>query len=71
MADYRVSTERRGESGLGLEAQREAVARFLGSSFLLAAFTEVMQLHATEPIMPEAAPMPVTPPSTNTSVPVM
>jgi DNA invertase Pin-like site-specific DNA recombinase len=37
----RVSTARQGESGLGLEAQREAVARHLGSRSLLAEFTEV------------------------------
>ncbi|MES2714639.1 MAG: recombinase family protein [Pseudomonadota bacterium] len=30
----RVSTERQGKSGLGLEAQREAVARYLGASGL-------------------------------------
>ena len=41
IAYYRVSTERQGESGLGLEAQREAVTRFLASASLLAEFTEI------------------------------
>ena len=43
VAYYRVSTQRQGRSGLGLEAQRTAVARFAHSEgiTLLSEFTEV------------------------------
>lgn len=41
IAYYRVSTQQQGRSGLGLEAQREAVARFLAGRPLIAEFEEV------------------------------
>ena len=41
VAYYRVSTDRQGESGLGLEAQRAAVARFVQGASLLGEFQEI------------------------------
>lgn len=43
VAYYRVSTDRQGRSGLGLEAQREAVARYVASSGgkIIAEFEEI------------------------------
>jgi DNA invertase Pin-like site-specific DNA recombinase len=51
IAYYRVSTDRQGASGLGLAAQREAVARFLGSGQLVAEYTEIEsgKRHANRP----------------------
>lgn len=47
VAYFRVSTERQGESGLGLQAQRDAVLRLIGESPLLAEFTEIESGKAT------------------------
>ena len=41
VAYYRVSTQRQGQSGLGLEAQRSAVQNFTAGKELIAEFTEV------------------------------
>ena len=51
IAYYRVSTDRQGESGLGLDAQRSAVARFIGSASLLAEYPEIEsgKSHANRP----------------------
>jgi hypothetical protein len=41
VAYYRVSTDRQGASGLGLDAQRQAVARQVNGGQLVAEFTEI------------------------------
>ena len=56
VAYYRVSTAQQGHSGLGLEAQRAAVERLIGtnSGSLLAEFTEIVSGAKEQPVMREA-----------------
>src|SRR3954466_15205448 len=57
VAYYRVSTERQGRSGLGLDAQRKAVEEFLngGNWRLVAEFTEIKSgKHADRPALAKA-----------------
>jgi len=56
VAYYRVSTPKQGETGLGLEAQRHAVADYLngGSWELIAEFTEVESTRKARPKLEEA-----------------
>lgn len=55
VAYYRVSTQRQGASGLGLEAQRTAVREFLRGVEPVEAFTEVESGRKTDSERPELA----------------
>lgn len=55
VAYYRVSTQRQGASGLGLEAQQAAVGAFLRGVEPVAAFTEVESGRKTDSERPELA----------------
>ena len=59
IAYYRVSTARQGASGLGLDAQREAVTRLAKDSPILAEFTEVESgnRHENRPQLLAASPV--------------
>ena len=46
VAYYRVSTDRQGRSGLGLEAQQAAVTGYLGAAAPIAEFTEIETVNA-------------------------
>jgi DNA invertase Pin-like site-specific DNA recombinase len=56
VAYYRVSTDRQGESRLGLDAQRQAVAQFVGGAPLLAELQEIEsgKNHRNRPKLAEA-----------------
>jgi DNA invertase Pin-like site-specific DNA recombinase len=41
VAYYRVSTDKQGRSGLGLEAQQQAVASYVAAGHLVAAYVEI------------------------------
>ena len=44
----RVSTDKQGQSGLGIEAQRESVHRYIGNSEILAEYCDVMSGKRTD-----------------------
>jgi len=57
VAYYRVSTNKQGIKGLGMDAQREAVARFMtGKGDLTAQFVEVAGGRITGPNLPPRLP---------------
>ena len=52
VAYYRVSTDKQGRSGLGLEAQRQAVASYLNGRewHIIGEYTEVESGRRSEPV---------------------